>query len=171
MMGSKKPDIRKSTPCCSATQSQRSSVSAGTKRLTNGRPPQPAVVEPDRIGDRAYRMKLSKFFMLELLVGSWAAAAFTTYLSLFKMLVGPILFIHAVTHLGHLKIITETGASKILVMLAAVLSLGAMILALIYVTKKSDHVVSILIGCIFVAAITEISLQKITKRKIRPRVT
>lgn len=81
-----------------------------------------------------------------------------------------ILFIHTVTHIGHLKLITETGASKLLVILAALFSMAAMTLALIYISKESDHIISILVGFIFVAVITEIFLQKITKREIRPRV-
>jgi amino acid transporter len=82
-----------------------------------------------------------------------------------------ILFIHSVTHLGHIKLVHETDASKVLVMLAAILSLGAMILALIYVTKKSDHLASILVGFVILAAIMEFLLQKITKRVIRPRIS
>jgi amino acid transporter len=81
-----------------------------------------------------------------------------------------ILFIHAVTHLGHLKIIAETQASKSLVFGAAMLSLIAMILALVYVSKSSEHVVFVLVGFVLVAACTEILLQKISKREIRPRI-
>ncbi len=75
-----------------------------------------------------------------------------------------ILFVHTVTHIGHLKIISKTGASSILVFIAAMLSFIAMILALIYVSKVSDSVVYILAGFVLVASITEILLQKIAKR-------
>jgi amino acid transporter len=81
-----------------------------------------------------------------------------------------ILFIHTVTHAGHLKLISETGASRILIFIAAILSFSAMILALIYVSRKSEQVLSILVGFVFVAAITEILLQKIAKREIKPRI-
>lgn len=81
-----------------------------------------------------------------------------------------ILFVHTVTHAGHLKVISKTGASRSLVFLAGFLSFSAMILALIYVSRESGHVISILVGFVFVAAITEILLQKITKREIRPRI-
>ena len=81
-----------------------------------------------------------------------------------------ILFVHTVTHIGHLKIISETGGSKILVFIAAMLSFIAMILALIYVSRVSDHIVYILVGFVLVASITEILLQKIAKREIKPRV-
>jgi len=81
-----------------------------------------------------------------------------------------ILFIHTVTHIGHLKIIAKTGASRILVSLAALLSFSAMLLALIYVGKESENIISILIGFILVATFTEFLLQTITKRIIKPRI-
>lgn len=81
-----------------------------------------------------------------------------------------ILFIHAVTHIGHLKLIKETGASRILVILAALFSLSAMMLALDYVFKESDHVIGILGGFVLVAVVTEVSLRMITKRELKPRI-
>ena len=81
-----------------------------------------------------------------------------------------ILFVHTVTHIGHLKIISKTGASKILIFIAAMLSFIAMILALIYVIRVSDHIVYILAGFVLIASTTEILLQKIVKREIRSRV-
>ncbi len=81
-----------------------------------------------------------------------------------------ILFVHTVTHIGHLRIISKTGGSVILVFIAAMLSFIAMILALIYVSKNSDSIVYILVGFILVASITEILLQQIAKREIKPRI-
>jgi amino acid transporter len=81
-----------------------------------------------------------------------------------------ILFIHAVTHIGHLKLLAQTGASRILVILAVLFSLVAMVLSLIYISRALDHVITILIGFVLVAAITEISLQKINRKEIKPRV-
>ncbi|SFF80138.1 APC family permease [Neptunomonas qingdaonensis] len=81
-----------------------------------------------------------------------------------------ILFVHTVTHIGHIKIITQTGGSFILVLIAAMLSFIAMTLAFVYVSQKSGHVAYILIGFILVASITEIALQKVAKREIKPRV-
>ncbi len=80
------------------------------------------------------------------------------------------LFIHTVTHVGHFKVISKTGASRILVFLAGILSFLTMGLALIYVSNGSGHVISILFAFVAVAMITEILLQKINKRKIRPRI-
>jgi len=81
-----------------------------------------------------------------------------------------ILFVHTVTHLVHLKIIKKTGASRILVGIAALLSLIAMILALIYVSRVSESVVPTLIAFVIVALISEILLQKIAKKTIKPRL-
>lgn len=81
-----------------------------------------------------------------------------------------ILFVHTVTHIGHLKIISKTGASRILVFLAVFFSFSAMVLALIYVALESSHVVSVLVGFVSLAAITELLLQKVAKREIRPRI-
>ncbi len=82
-----------------------------------------------------------------------------------------ILFIHAVTHIGHLRLLKQTGASKILVIIAAVLSLVAMVLALIYISQHSDHIVVVLIGFVVAAATIEVALQKIAKREVKPRIT
>ncbi len=81
-----------------------------------------------------------------------------------------ILFIHAITHIGHLKIISKTGASRLLVSLAAIFSLAAMVLSLIYISKESNKVIMILIGFVSVAAITEIMIQKLARRKVTPRI-
>ena len=50
-----------------------------------------------------------------------------------------------------------------LVLLAAVVSLTVMVLALIYVSKESHQVITILVGFIVVASTVEIVLRKIAK--------
>lgn len=81
-----------------------------------------------------------------------------------------ILFVHTVTHIGHLKIIAETAGSVTLVTMAALLSFVAMMLALIYITKTSPYVVYILVGFVLISALTEITMQKWAKREIQPRI-
>ena len=81
-----------------------------------------------------------------------------------------ILFVHAVTHIGHLKLAAQTGASRLLVLLAALFSLIAMVLAIIYVSKESDKVVFVLIGFVVISLTTELSLQKVLQRKLSTRV-
>jgi len=81
-----------------------------------------------------------------------------------------VLFVHAVTHIGHLKIIAKTGASFLWVTVAALLCLAAMALALVYVLGKSPQVGWVLLGFVLVAASTEIFLQKLYKREVKPRI-
>jgi len=82
-----------------------------------------------------------------------------------------VLFVHAVTHIGHFKIISSTGASRLLVLLAILLCLAAMVLALVYVNGKSNRVALILMGFLLVAASTEFFLRKIYNREVKPRIT
>ena len=81
-----------------------------------------------------------------------------------------VLFVHAVTHIGHLKILGKTGASYLLVLIAIILCLTAMVLALVYVNGKSNHVSFILLGFLIIAGFTEFFLQKIYKREVKPRI-
>jgi len=81
-----------------------------------------------------------------------------------------VLLVHAITHIGHLKIIAKTGASYLLVLVAAFLCLAAMLLALFYVLGKSGDVGLTLLGFLLVAGGTEIFLQKIYRREIKPRI-
>jgi hypothetical protein len=82
-----------------------------------------------------------------------------------------VLFVHAVTHIGHLRIISKTGASPGLVVLAIILCLAAMVLALVYVSKQSNQVGFVLLGLLGVAAATEFILQKTNKRVVKPRMS
>jgi amino acid transporter len=81
-----------------------------------------------------------------------------------------VLFVHAVTHIGHLRIINKTGASYPLVLIAVILCLTAMVLALVYVNGKSSRVGLILLGFLVIAASTEYILQKIYRREVKPRI-
>ncbi|RLA70944.1 MAG: hypothetical protein DRG24_06155 [Epsilonproteobacteria bacterium] len=62
-----------------------------------------------------------------------------------------------------MKITSKTGASRLLVLLAAVVSLTVMVLALIYVSKEFNQVITILVGFIVDASTAEIVLRKIAK--------
>lgn len=81
-----------------------------------------------------------------------------------------VLFVHAITHIGHLKIIKQTGASRLWVVIAIVLSSLAIVLALSYVYQQSNHVVWILLAFLMTAFISEFLLQKIHKREVKPRI-
>ncbi len=81
-----------------------------------------------------------------------------------------ILSVHAITHIGHLKITAETGASRIMVVLAAVFSLTAMILAIIYVSQQSQQIINVLSGFVILSFSTELVLQKVSRRKVQSRI-
>ncbi len=80
------------------------------------------------------------------------------------------LFVHFMTHLGHFKLIKKTHASILLVLLAALTCLAAMTLSFIYVSQSSDKVALILGAFVIASCTAEITLQKLTKREIRPRI-
>lgn len=81
-----------------------------------------------------------------------------------------ILFVHGVTHVGHLRKIDETGASRSLVVAAAAASFGAMALALVYVLETAARVGWILVGFVGFAFALELALQRLAKRTVLPRV-
>ena len=77
-----------------------------------------------------------------------------------------ILFIHAFVHIGHLLKISETKASKALIILAIVTIAVAIILALNYTSKHIPNVGYFIAGGFIVAFIIEMGLRLITKRVI-----
>ena len=81
-----------------------------------------------------------------------------------------ILFVHGVTHLGHLRKTSETGASRPLVIVAAVTSLGAMSLAVFYVAQTAEGIAVLL--ALFAASAfgLEFALQRLRGREVRPRL-
>lgn len=82
-----------------------------------------------------------------------------------------VLFVHAVTHIGHLRLLDKTGASRCLVVLAAGLSLLAMVLALIYAGRESGQVVLTLAAFVLTAACTEFFLRKVRQKQTLPRLS
>jgi amino acid transporter len=81
-----------------------------------------------------------------------------------------VLFVHMITHLGHLKLLKKTRASALLVSLAAFFCLVAIVLALIYTSQKSSSTLYILILIPLGAAALAFTLQKLTKRQVKPRL-
>jgi amino acid transporter len=82
-----------------------------------------------------------------------------------------ILFIHAITHIGHLKLASQTGASKPILLLAVFFSLGAIVLSLVYLENYSHFILVVLGGLVASSIATEIFLQKILHREIRSRIS
>lgn len=80
-----------------------------------------------------------------------------------------VLLVHGVTHLGHLRILEKTGASYLLVLIAAIVCIGAMVVALVYIGRTSRAVLLTLVVFVAVAIAMEFALQRILGRGIRPR--
>jgi amino acid transporter len=82
-----------------------------------------------------------------------------------------ILIIHLITHIGHLKLIKNTGASFIIVLLACITNLAAITLTLVYESKHSPHIVIMLVACLAASFLIEIILQVTLGKIILPRIT
>jgi amino acid transporter len=82
-----------------------------------------------------------------------------------------ILIVHFVVHVGHLRLLRETGAVRLLVVVAALTNLAAIGLSTVYLSGKSPHLL-ILVGSLFaLAVLIELSLRLLTGRSVRPRVS
>jgi len=78
-----------------------------------------------------------------------------------------ILFIHAFVHIGHLLKISETKASKVLVVFAILTIAVAIVLALGYTSKHIPNVAYFIAGGFVLAFMIEIGLRIVTKRVIK----
>lgn len=77
-----------------------------------------------------------------------------------------VLFIHPVTHLGHLKVIQQTKASKFLVVSALLATLAVIVLFLIYSIKDSYTILYLFVGILGLSFLMEIIIRLITRRKV-----
>ncbi|SDB88156.1 L-asparagine transporter [Williamwhitmania taraxaci] len=77
-----------------------------------------------------------------------------------------VLFIHSVTHLGHLKIIRQTKASKFWVATALLATLAVIVLFLIYSIKDSFTILYLFIGILALSFLIELVIRFITHRKV-----
>jgi len=81
-----------------------------------------------------------------------------------------VLLVHGVTHVGHLRVTVETGASRTLVLLAAAASFTAMGLAIVYVGRASANILVIFAMFVGLAVSLEYTLQRLLGRRIQPRI-
>jgi amino acid transporter len=77
-----------------------------------------------------------------------------------------VLFIHAVTHLGHLKVIQQTKASKFIVVSALFTTMAVIILFLIYSIEESYTILYLFVGILALSFLIEIIIRLITRRKV-----
>ena len=80
-----------------------------------------------------------------------------------------VLIVHLTVHLGHLRLLEETGASTTLVLTAIVLILVAIVFASLYALQTLPHVLWLVAGSLVAAAIMAILLHRLTGRRIQTR--
>jgi amino acid transporter len=81
-----------------------------------------------------------------------------------------VLFIHAVTHLGHLKIIRKTKASKFLVAIALLTTLAVIALFLIYSIQDSYTILFLFVGILAISFLLEAIVRLIFNRKVAKQI-
>lgn len=119
---------------------------------------------------------LPRFFAKEigntrkgLLVTVLLSAVLIIFLNLLQIAaVGSItvLFIHSVTHLGHLRVIKQTKASKFWVVTALLATLAVIVLFLIYSIEDSYTILYLFMGILALSFLIELVLRLITHRKV-----
>ena len=77
-----------------------------------------------------------------------------------------VLFIHSVTHLGHLRVIKQTKASKFWVITALLVTLAVIVLFLIYSIQVSFTILYLFMGLLALSFLIELVLRLITHRKV-----
>ena len=80
-----------------------------------------------------------------------------------------VLLVHGITHLGHLRKLAETGASRLLVVLALVATLGAVALSLVHLGRHDPLIIGLLAGFIALSVLMELSLRIVLRRTVRTR--
>jgi amino acid transporter len=81
-----------------------------------------------------------------------------------------MLLIHMTVHIGHLRLLDQTGAAPILVYLAIGANAGAIVLSCYHLAQSSPFIL-IWIGVFIAASLTiELILHRVASRSVRPRI-
>jgi len=80
-----------------------------------------------------------------------------------------VLFIHGVTHLGHLKLVKKTKASVMMVVLALLSTLSVIVLFIYYTCKDSCLVLILFAATIFISIFIEMIIRLLTKREVKQK--
>ncbi len=81
-----------------------------------------------------------------------------------------ILIVHFFTHVGHIKLRHATGASPWLVVFATLATLAAIILALLYESEHSPHIVTMIFLFLLASFVIEVALRSLLNKKIALRI-
>ncbi|GEM_PF-3186556 len=80
-----------------------------------------------------------------------------------------MLLIHTAVHLGHLRLIGQTGASRALVALAVLANGATVSLGLYHLSRTEPALIGWIAGFFALALLVEIVLHFVTAREVRPR--
>ncbi|RMH14797.1 MAG: APC family permease [Gammaproteobacteria bacterium] len=80
-----------------------------------------------------------------------------------------ILIVHLMVHVGHLKLRHETGTPFVMIILAIVLTLGAICFSSIYAMQNSPHILWLVCGSLLTAFLAESLLRHLTGRRVQTR--
>jgi amino acid transporter len=80
-----------------------------------------------------------------------------------------ILLVHLLVHLGHLRLLRETGASPMLVLTAILLILVAIVFASLYAFQAMPHILWLVAASMVAAMVTEVLLHRLTGRRVQTR--
>ncbi|MGV6817754.1 MAG: APC family permease [Thiotrichales bacterium] len=80
-----------------------------------------------------------------------------------------ILIVHLMVHLGHLRLRHETGAPLWSIIVAIILTFGAVAFASIYALQSSPHILWLVAGSLITAVLAESILHRVKNRRILPR--
>jgi amino acid transporter len=80
-----------------------------------------------------------------------------------------VLIVHLIVHVGHLRLLRETGASALMVILAVVANFAAIILAIIYLSRHSPYLLVFIGGFFVVSVAIEAALRLATGRTVGSR--
>jgi amino acid transporter len=81
-----------------------------------------------------------------------------------------ILIVHFVVHIGHLRLLPETGASLLMVIVAALTNLAAIVISVVYLSRNSPDLLVFIGGFFVISVVIEVSLRRLTGRTIRARI-
>ena len=81
-----------------------------------------------------------------------------------------ILIVHFIVHVGHLRLLPETGASLLMIIVAALTNLAAIVLSVAYLSRNSPDILVFIGGFFVISVVIEVSLRHLTGRTIRGRV-
>lgn len=80
-----------------------------------------------------------------------------------------VLIVHLMVHVGHLRLLRETGASAILVVTAIVLTFAAIVFASAYALQTLPHVLWLVAGGLASATVMETVIHRLTGRRVQTR--